>query len=99
MNEPQVRDEALVKIACIYTPEPATTASARREWDQRLALLLGTVNDEDFLVAEDIQRGFTARAQAYLTFGRHEPALTHFHHAVARELRCEPTRAGFCSAT
>jgi phenylpropionate dioxygenase-like ring-hydroxylating dioxygenase large terminal subunit len=88
--------ESVLQVS-LYTPEPATTANARDEWDHRLALLLGTVNDEDFAVTEDIQRGFAARAQAHVTFGRHEPALAHFHRAVARELRLEPTAAVCCS--
>jgi len=77
--------ESVLEVS-LYTPEPAGTASARAEWDRRLALLLGTVNDEDFPVAEGIQQGFAAGAQAHVTFGRHEPALAHFHHAVARGL-------------
>jgi hypothetical protein len=75
----------------LYTPEPANTA-AETEWDHhRLALLLGTVNDEDFPVAEDIQRGFVAGAQSHLTFGRHEPALAHFHRTIAQELEVATT--------
>jgi phenylpropionate dioxygenase-like ring-hydroxylating dioxygenase large terminal subunit len=78
-------DESVLQVS-LYTPEPAETASARSEWQRRLTLLLGTVNDEDFPVAEDVQRGVGTGAQAYLTFGRHEPALAHFHRAVAHEL-------------
>jgi hypothetical protein len=47
----------------------------------------------DFPVVEDVQRGLAAGAQACLTFGRHEPALAHFHRAVARELRVEASQA------
>jgi phenylpropionate dioxygenase-like ring-hydroxylating dioxygenase large terminal subunit len=86
-------DESLLEVS-LYTPEPVSTGSAQGEWDRRLALLLGTVNDEDFPVAEGIQQGFGAGAQAHLTFGRHEPALAHFHHAVARGLEVEPPGAG-----
>ena len=30
--------------------------------------------------------GFASGAQTHVTFGRHEPALTHFHRAIAHEL-------------
>jgi hypothetical protein len=80
------RPEESVMQVSLYTPEPATIKSERAEWDRRLALLLGTVDDEDFPVGEGIQRGFATGAQAHVTFGRHEPALTHFHRAIAGEL-------------
>jgi phenylpropionate dioxygenase-like ring-hydroxylating dioxygenase large terminal subunit len=80
--------ECLLQVS-LYTGKPADTAEARREWDRRFALLLGTVDQEDFPVAEAIQRGLAAGAQTHLTFGRHEPALAHFHRAVADELRME----------
>jgi len=44
------------------------------------------VNDEDFPVVEDVQRGLAAGAQHCFTFGRHEPALAHFHRAITRAL-------------
>ena len=80
--------ESVLQVS-LYTPEPASTDGERAEWDRRLALLLGTVNDEDFAVAEDIQQGIVTGAQAHVTFGRHEPALAHFHRALARELELE----------
>jgi len=81
-------EESVMQVS-LYTPEPPTTASERAEWDRRLALLLGTVDDEDFPVGEGIQRGFASGAQTHVTFGRHEPALTHFHRAIAHELELE----------
>jgi hypothetical protein len=57
-------------------------------------MLLGTVNDEDFPVVEDVQRGLAADAQRYFTFGRHEPALAHFHRAIRRALSLEDWYAG-----
>ncbi len=83
-------DESVLQVS-LYTPEPADTEHVRREWDRRFAMLLGTVNNEDFPVVEDVQRGIGAGAQAHFTFGRHEPALTHFHRAIARELHIEVT--------
>ena len=78
-------DESVLQVS-LYTPDPADTAAARSEWDRRLALLLGTVNDEDFPVVEGVQQGLASGAQGHLTFGRHEPALAHFHRAIAQEL-------------
>ena len=78
--------ESVMQLS-LYTPEAAASDGARAEWQRRLELLLATVNDEDFPVAEDIQRGLTTGAQAHLTFGRNEPALAHFHRALGEELR------------
>src|SRR5262245_19597312 len=77
--------ESVMQVS-LYTPQLASTTSAQHEWDRRLELLLGTVNDEDFPVVEDIQRGLLTGAQAHVTFGRHEPALAHFHRVIADEL-------------
>ena len=85
-------EESVIE-ASLYTPQAAATEAARGEWGRRFAQMLGTVNEEDFPVVEDVQRGLAAGAQACLTFGRHEPALAHFHRAVARELRVEASRA------
>lgn len=68
------------------TPTAADTAETRSEWDRRFSVLLGTVDTEDFAVAEAIQRGLASGAQTHLTFGRHEPALASFHRTIAREL-------------
>src|SRR5262245_24404551 len=85
-------DESVLE-ASFYTPEPAETEATRAAWDRRLAQMLGTINEEDFPVVEDVQRGLAAGAQQYLTFGRHEPALAHFHRAIAGELGREAREA------
>jgi phenylpropionate dioxygenase-like ring-hydroxylating dioxygenase large terminal subunit len=87
----QSPDESVIE-ASLYTPELVETEAARGEWARRFDQMLGTVEAEDFPVAEGVQRGLAAGAQACLTFGRHEPALAHFHRAVARELGVEATR-------
>jgi phenylpropionate dioxygenase-like ring-hydroxylating dioxygenase large terminal subunit len=86
-------NETVIQVS-LYTPEPADTDSARGEWNRRFAMLLGTVNDEDFPVVEDVQRGLAAGAQHCFTFGRHEPALAHFHRAIRRALSLEDWYAG-----
>ena len=49
-------------------------------------LLMATVEDEDFPMAEGIQRGFHSPAQEAIHFGRNEPALQHFHKSVKMAL-------------
>ena len=66
----------------LYTPDPAETDSARRHWDNNFNLLMRTVEEEDFPVGEDMQRGFRSPAQSHIVFGRNEPALAHFHSQV-----------------
>ncbi|MEQ9643090.1 MAG: SRPBCC family protein [Alphaproteobacteria bacterium] len=75
--------EESVMYISLYTPEPTTTDSARRHWDRNFDLLLATVEQEDFPLAEKVQKGFHAGAQSHLTFGRNEPALQHFHRALS----------------
>lgn len=72
--------------AGFYTPTPITSDKARNHWDKNMALLMATVEDEDFPVCLDIQRGFEANAQSYITFGRNEPGLTHYHHNMRSAL-------------
>ncbi len=69
-------------VISLYTPEQATTESARRHWDRNMDLLIRTVVDEDFPIGEEIQRGFYSGAQEHVLYGRNEPALAHFHARV-----------------
>lgn len=69
-----------------YTPEPANTEKARKYWNKNLNLLMATVEDEDFPMAEGIQRGFHSPAQEAIHFGHNEPALQHFHKSVKTAL-------------
>jgi phenylpropionate dioxygenase-like ring-hydroxylating dioxygenase large terminal subunit len=81
-------NECIMRIS-LYTPEPATTDSARGHWDRNFNLLMATVEGEDFPMAEGIQRGFHSPAQQAIHFGRNEPALQHFHRAVKQALGIE----------
>jgi phenylpropionate dioxygenase-like ring-hydroxylating dioxygenase large terminal subunit len=78
-------DNSIMYIS-LYTPEKAETDSARRHWDRNMALLLATVEDEDFPLSEGIQRGFYSGAQDAILFGRNEPSLQHFHKSVKAAL-------------
>jgi hypothetical protein len=44
-------DDSIMYIS-LYTPEKAETDSARRHWDRNMALLLATVENEDFPLSE-----------------------------------------------
>jgi phenylpropionate dioxygenase-like ring-hydroxylating dioxygenase large terminal subunit len=74
-------DESVMYVS-LYTPEAATTESARRHWDRNMELLMATVEKEDFPVSEGIQRGFYSGAQEEILFGRNEPSLQHFHKSI-----------------
>ncbi|MCG8693447.1 MAG: Rieske 2Fe-2S domain-containing protein [Minwuiales bacterium] len=70
----------------LYTPEPAITDSAKGHWDRNFDLLMRTVEDEDFPLGSNVQRGFHAGAQTHITFGRNEPSLAHFHRSIKQAL-------------
>ena len=76
-------DAAKMHIS-LYTPEPSVTDSANRHWTNNMNLLMKVVNEEDFPLGERMQMGFHSGAQDHLTFGRNEPALSHYHAALAR---------------
>jgi phenylpropionate dioxygenase-like ring-hydroxylating dioxygenase large terminal subunit len=81
-------DESVMRVS-LYTPERATTDSARRHWDRNFDLLMATVEKEDFPLTETIQRGFYSGAQEAIVFGRNEPGLQHFHKSVRAALADE----------
>lgn len=74
----------------LLIPEPAATEAAEAHWTKNLALLLKTVEEEDFPVGEGIQQSFKSGAQPHITFGRNEPALHHFHRTVRQALNMRP---------
>jgi phenylpropionate dioxygenase-like ring-hydroxylating dioxygenase large terminal subunit len=74
-------DESKMHVS-LYTPTPADSDKAKRYWDRNMDLLLATVQKEDFPLAENAQRDFHTDAQQFLTFGKHEPSLAHFHSEV-----------------
>ena len=75
-------DESIIHLE-LYTPEPATSESARGHWDRNMDLVVKVVEEEDFPIGEGIQRGFAAGAQAHVTYGRNEPALQHWQKTAA----------------
>ena len=78
-------NESTMRVS-FYIPEPVTSEKAKGHWDRNFNLLMATVEDEDFPLAEGIQRGFHTKAQQAIRFGRNEPALQHFHKSVKQAL-------------
>ena len=70
----------------LYIPDPVTSDSAKRHWDNNFNLLMTTVELQDFPTCEGMQRGFLSGAQDSIVFGRNEPALQHFHRGVTAAL-------------
>ena len=68
----------------LYTPKVAATDKAKVYWDKNFALLLKTVEEEDFELSEQIQQGFHSGAQDHIVFGRNEPCLHYFHRTLTQ---------------
>jgi hypothetical protein len=81
-------DGARIAFA-LYTPEPATSDGARRHFQANFDLLLRTVEQEDFVLGEQIQRGFQAGGNESVVYGRNEPGLAHYHRMLARTLELD----------
>ena len=79
-------DECTMRIS-LYTPEEAVTESAKRHWDKNFALLLQTVETEDFEISEQIQQGFHSGAQDHIVFGRNEPCLHYYHRTLTETMK------------
>ncbi|WP_133649264.1 aromatic ring-hydroxylating oxygenase subunit alpha [Paraburkholderia flava] len=75
-----------VTEASLYTATPIPNEPVRAHWTRNMDLLMSVVEREDFELAEDIQRGFRAGTQEFITFGRHEPALSHYHERLRQAL-------------
>jgi len=69
----------------LYTPEAATTDSARGYWKKNMDLLMATVLNEDFPLATNVQKDFAAQC-GDIIFGRNEPALAHYHQRLTDNL-------------
>ena len=76
-------------VLSMYTPEAVTGDSAQRHWENNLRLALDTVEAEDLMLGEKIQRGYQSGAQEFVTYGRNEPALAHFHASLNKALSLE----------
>jgi phenylpropionate dioxygenase-like ring-hydroxylating dioxygenase large terminal subunit len=73
-------------VFSLYTPEPATSDAARRHFQANFDLLLRTVENEDFVLGDQIQRGFHGGGNETIVYGRNEPGLAHYHRMLDRTL-------------
>jgi hypothetical protein len=70
-------------VFTLYTPEAPATEGARRHFQANWDLLLRTVEEEDFHIGEQMQRGFHAAGHAGVVYGRNEPGVAHFERMIA----------------
>lgn len=68
-------------VLCRHEP---TTDEERQVAEQFSALVLQAVRDEDYWVGFQIQNALKSGATSEVLFGRNEPSLQHYHHAVER---------------
>ena len=73
-------------VVSMFVPQPATTDSARRHWDNNMNLLMKTVLEEDFPVGASIQTNFHTSTQEQVVYGRNEPAIAYFHQMLREAL-------------
>ncbi len=81
-------NECTMRVS-LYTPEEAVTEKAKGHWDRNFALLMKTVEEEDFELSEQIQQGFHSGAQDHVVFGTNEPCL-HYYHRLLTDTLCSP---------
>lgn len=70
---------SMVAEARLLAPTQVRTEAERDHWDRNWKILMGTVLNEDFVVARTMQHNYRSGAQTHATFGRQEGALQHFH--------------------
>ncbi|WP_420437279.1 aromatic ring-hydroxylating oxygenase subunit alpha [Candidatus Poriferisocius sp.] len=68
-------------VLCRHEP---SSDEERKIAEQFSALVLQAVRDEDYWVGFQIQNALKSGATAEVLFGRNEPSLQHYHHAVER---------------
>jgi hypothetical protein len=69
--------------------------SPRRDYDiedvkQRMQGFAEVIRDEDYVAAAAAHQGAISGAQEYVTFGRNEPALHHYHNTYREALGMPP---------
>lgn len=74
-------DECVIRFDC-YVPEPVTDPKARKYWDANIDLAFRTVDEEDYRISEDIERGYMSNALEEVIVGRNEPSLGHYKKSI-----------------
>lgn len=70
----------------VYIPAPAETEKAKRYWDKNIDYGVSIVLGEDFPLSEKSQQAFRSGERAFVTFGRNEPGLIHYHDSINKAL-------------
>lgn len=70
----------------VYTPQAVETEKAKAFYEKNIDLAIKAVDNEDFPLSEGIQAGHLAAMQEAVTYGRNEPALTHYSTALDKAL-------------
>jgi len=63
----------------LYAPRAPTSDAERAYWKKNLDLVDGVTSNEDFAACQKIQANLRAGALPFLTLGRNEPGVAHFH--------------------
>ena len=74
-------------LAAMEDPE---LAQRYRNVTERMEGFAGVIRDEDYVVAASSHLGAMSGTQEYLTFGRNEPALHHYHNTYREALGMTP---------
>jgi phenylpropionate dioxygenase-like ring-hydroxylating dioxygenase large terminal subunit len=69
--------------AWLMAPSAEMARAQKELWDKNWKILMGTVEEEDWIASRDIQASIAGGGQSHFVFGRNEPALQHFHAQVA----------------
>jgi len=78
-------DRAVMQTG-LYIPKARNTEEERPRWQKNLDLVLKVILTEDFPAGRTMQAGFASGAQTHTVCGRNEPAMIHWHQALARAL-------------
>ncbi len=79
---PRVDDPSMSDVTVRVLGRADHLTEATDYWDRNWEVVTSTVLGEDFTVGASIQQGFAAGAQPYVTFGRNEPGVQHFHRSL-----------------
>jgi len=81
-------DQCVIYFDC-YVPEPVTTDKAKKYWDKNIDLALRTVDGEDIVIQQEMERNYLSGAMKEILIGQNEPALAHFHQSLERAMAGE----------
>jgi nitrite reductase/ring-hydroxylating ferredoxin subunit len=78
--------DAMIARASLLAPQHPTTEAEKVHWDKNWRVLMDTVQQEDFVVAQTIHNGYAAGVRSHAVFGRQEATLQHYHSMLEQEL-------------